>query len=107
MTKQDLETEISKILAIMANDCENVHQARAKGHSIVTTPMSDHAAAIRAEIAKAERRGELKGRINEHHAISLMLTNDDLGKLQRDTIRGLKARRAGLLSELKALEEKQ
>lgn len=108
MTKQDLETEISKILAIMANDCENVHQARAKGHSIVTTPMSDHAAAIRAEIAKAERRGELKGRINEHWKISHdILSNVDLRNLETATVGRLMARNMELESELKALEEKQ
>lgn len=56
----------------------------------------------------AERRGELKGRINEHWKISHdILSNVDLRNLETATVGRLMARNMELESELKALEEKQ
>jgi hypothetical protein len=48
---------------------------------------------IQAREREAERRGELYGRANEHHVISGMLSNEELGKLDPSTIRRLKRRK--------------
>jgi hypothetical protein len=48
---------------------------------------------LKVHFQAREREAELYGRANEHHIISGMLSNEELGKLDPSTIRRLKRRK--------------